>query len=137
TEPTARLDIRDTAQLKHLTEDALIAEELAIRYSDSFGPRGGCLHCAGHVRTPRPQILEIRRACEATLTARIGDIHGIGPDEVRLALERRDVRVDVAAVILPMALLLALIANVVAGWVYRHVADGNSAAIILAAFVAL
>jgi len=67
----------------------------------------------------------------------IADIHGVSPEQVRQALDRRDLRVDVAAVFLPMALLLVLIANLVAGRVYRHVADNRSAAIMLVALVAL
>jgi hypothetical protein len=136
-EPTTRLYVRDAAHLAHLTEDALIAEELAIRYSDSFGPRGGCLHCVAGVRATRAAIIEIRRTCEARLTGVIADTHGVTRDQVRQALERRDPRVDVAAVLVPMALLFAVIASVVAGRVYRHVVDDQSAVTIFVAVIAM
>jgi hypothetical protein len=77
-EAAASLDLRDQSQLRHLRDDAWIAEDLAVSYADSAGA------------SPRPG--EHRRAtelCEATLFGAIAHVHGVTPQQVTEALARQ------------------------------------------------
>jgi hypothetical protein len=91
-----------------LTNDAMIAEELAIRYADTRrGHRSG--HFAG-----TDEYVQTREQCMATLFAVVADNHRVQPGHVRDLVGRRPADFDVA-VLLSFAILYALVSNVLSG----------------------
>jgi hypothetical protein len=108
-EAVSPLDLRDPGQARHLDNDAQFAEELAIRHGDAF---------LGRETAPeRGRRVE---QCTAQLTAWIVRIHDVTPDDVQRAREHRELRVDVVTVFVPMALLFAVVATLVADRVRRR-----------------
>jgi hypothetical protein len=102
---TARpIDPRSPAGQRHLRDDAELAEELAIRHGDSYRAREG-------LETARRQ----RSACVAVLFETIARTHGVTPDQIAQAREARDWRVDLAVVLLPVAVLFGAAAYVLSG----------------------
>ena len=102
-EPARQLLLRNSNDLLHLSEDAQIAEELAIRYSDSFISRGECLRCGNEGPAPLTEVHRVRSQCQMELFATIADTHGVTNDQVDQSRERRDIRFDIAVVFFPMA----------------------------------
>ncbi len=123
-EPARALDLRDPAQRHHLDEDVTLAEELGVRYGDSFRAREGLL-----VERERTE------QCTAALLAEIARIHHVGAADVLGARGRRDWRIDAVAVFLPMALLMIVMANVVSLRIYRRFSVDERWAALVAIFV--
>jgi hypothetical protein len=98
------LDVNDRAHQRHLIADVRVAEEIGIRAGDSVRPREGI---AASLRT--------REACTAVLFAEIARFHTVGADDIARARRHRDLRIDAAAVLLPMALLFVAGTYYVAG----------------------
>jgi hypothetical protein len=70
-ETAISLDVRNPEQQRHLSDDALLAEDLAIRYADS-GKGLGSGHFAG------PAVYErTRDECMAALFSTIAKNHGV------------------------------------------------------------
>ena len=112
-ETAISLDLNKPADQRHLSEDALLAEDLAIRYADSHkGPRSG--HFAG--------LAEYRRTrdqCMVALFEVIGNTHGVTQEQVRQALVYRRTSLDLA-VILSFAVLYSFAASGVARRIWRR-----------------
>jgi hypothetical protein len=95
------LDLRKPADARHLENDALLAEELAIRYADvKRGRRSG--HFVGN-----DQYVETRKQCLTSLISVIGSTHGIRPQGVRQFVGRRRLDFDFVA-LLSFAVLYAV-----------------------------
>jgi hypothetical protein len=109
-ESAAPLELRNGDRLRHLTDDALVAEDLAIRYADTHrGHRSG--HFAGV-----DEYARTRERCMGELFGAIASSHGVTPAEVRDALGRRRALPDLA-VMLSFAVLYAAAASGVARWI--------------------
>ena len=102
------LDLRSSVDRRHLEQDVRLAEDLGIRHGDAWA-----------TELPQQRALEEREACTARLLAGVGRRHGVDGESVARAAGARDVWVDLLAVYLPIALLLALIADRVAVRVAR------------------
>src|SRR5437867_5059501 len=112
-ETAISLDLRNPTQQQHLSDDALLAEDLAIRYADSQrGKRSG--HFAGDTVYDRT-----RDECMAALFSTIAKNHGVTSEQVRESLVRRRTSFD-AAVILSFAVLYWFVANHLARRVCRR-----------------
>jgi len=111
-EETLPLNLSSPTDRQHLTDDALVAEDRAIRYADTTrGHRSGHFETAGvYART--------RDECMARMFAGIAASHGVAVADVRAALGRRRFSVDLA-VLLSMALFYGLAADCAARWVLR------------------
>jgi len=100
-ETAIALDLTKPAQRRHVSDDAGVAEDLAIRYADSHsGPRSG--HFAG-----LEEYARTREQCRAALFQAIADNHGVTQERVRESLEDRRTSFDLA-VILSFAVLYGL-----------------------------
>ena len=106
-------DAAAAAARRQLRSDAILAEELAIRYADAHrGFRSG--RYAGGAVYERS-----REQCLATLVAIVARDHGVTAQEVRGAMRERSVLVDLGAVFLPMALVFVFAGDVIARKVCR------------------
>ena len=106
-ETAIALDLTKPAQQRHLSDDAQVAEDRAIRYADFHsGPRSG--HFAGFDEYGRT-----RGQCMATLFQMIANSHGVSQEQVRASLEYRRTSLDLA-VILSFAVLYGLAASAMA-----------------------
>lgn len=103
-EPATRLDLNDKGDQRHLSGDARLAEELAIRYADVTRGRR-----SGRYRGP-DEYHRAREQCFERLSGVIATRHGISPAAVAGAVGRRDGRVD-AIVLLVFAALYGFAAN--------------------------
>jgi hypothetical protein len=104
----AVLDLGRADDRRHLDHDALIAEDLAIRYADHLnGRRSGQFRDGDAYHAAREQ-------CMATLFATVARIHGVDADEVREAAGHRNVPFD-GVVLISFATLYWLVARRVAG----------------------
>lgn len=99
TDPTrlSRLDLRDAAQRSHLATDVQVAEELGVRAGDAVKRQVG-VSAAGRVSV----------ACTEQVFGSIMREHGVTRAEIDSVRGARDAWVDIAAVYLPMLLLLAV-----------------------------
>ncbi len=88
------LDLRNPVHQRHLNHDALVAEELAIRYADA---RRG--HRSGQFKGI-DEYQRIRGQCLAALSGVIASHHGIAPEQVIDAVGQRDGRLDGVVVLL-------------------------------------
>src|ERR1700758_234102 len=70
------LNVSNAGEQQRLSEDALAAEDLAIRYADSHEG----LH-SGHFRG-EAEYVELREQCMAMLLNTIGDIHSISEAQI-------------------------------------------------------
>jgi hypothetical protein len=103
-EPVARLDLRAMRDRRHLSADARVAEELAIRHADAArGHRSG--HYAG-----ADEYHGRREQCLAALSVEIARHHSIEPARVAGAVGQRDAVLD-AVVLLIFAVLFGIAAN--------------------------
>lgn len=101
-ETASSLDLQNQTQQRHLSDDALVAEDLAIRYADSHsGPRSG--HFEGITEYGRT-----RDQCMAVLFNTIAGNHRVTSEQVRESLVRRRTSLDLA-VILSFAALYACV----------------------------
>ncbi len=106
------LDLRNPRQQQHLSDDALLAEDLAIRYADvHWGLRTG--HYAG-----AEVYAQKRDACMEALFRTIAKNHDVTPEQVRMSLIRRRLSFD-AVVVLSFAMFYLL----AAGYVARRVSQ--------------
>jgi hypothetical protein len=121
--PALPLELRKPADERHLTNDAMIAEELAIRHADTRrGHRSG--HFAG-----MDAYVQTREQCMSKLFAVVADNHSVQPQQVRDLVGGRPAAFDVA-VLLSFAILYALVSNVLGrGMVGRFPRDEPVAAL--------
>jgi hypothetical protein len=103
-----QLDLRRGADEEHLIDDVELAEELGIRYGDSFRKRDGIQE--EHRRTTE---------CTTTLFAEIAHIHGVTSDDVLKARGRRPAVVDLT-VLLSFVLLYGLVSSRLVGGVFSR-----------------
>jgi len=116
---------------RHLSADAELAEDLAIRYADA--------HFGLHSPNPSENYDAERDACMERLFEEIGKEHGVPVRQVSDSLGRNRAYIDVAE-LLPFALLYGLAAIVAARMIWRRYApaeDGWAPGIIMALFVSL
>lgn len=111
-ESSTALDLRTLSQQRHLSEDAELAEDLAIRYADvHHGPHSG--HFEGMVEYARA-----RDQCMAGLFQNVARTHQLSETQVRQFLGRRRSDWDLA-VSFSFAVLYGWSAYALAGWVNR------------------
>lgn len=118
------LDLTTSNDREHLRQDAQIAWELGVRYGDSI------------VGVASLQSSPLRRACRETLRDSIVARHGVTKAQVREALLRRVLWVDVLAVFLPMVLLTFFVTQFAAQFV-RGVHGNFARALLFSAPAAL
>lgn len=107
-----RLDLSQSSDRQHLSEDAEFAEDLAIRYADS---------CCG-LRSRNLEGIEYGQArdtCMAALFQKVGSMHKVPEEEVRRSLGRRRASFDLA-VIVSFAFLYGWGASLLARWLYQR-----------------
>jgi hypothetical protein len=112
-ETPVSLDLRNPEQQRHLNDDALLAEDHAIRYADS-----------NNWRVPGQYIGndaygQARDKCMEALFSTIAKNHGVTLEQVREAVGRRSIRFD-AAVLLFFAAFYFLLAYWLAQRVCRR-----------------
>jgi hypothetical protein len=99
---------------RRLIADAVLAEELAIRYADALaGLRSG--HYAGEAEYGRT-----RERCLTDLVDTIAKAHARDPATVREASRGRSALVDILAVFVPMALLYIVAGETIARFIARR-----------------
>lgn len=140
-ETAMSLDLSESAQRRHLSDDAQFAEDLAIRYADSHGGlRSG--HFVGFDEYGR-----IREQCMTALFEVIGKNHGVTEQQVRQSLVHRRTSLDLS-VILSFAMLYGFAASGVArrvccrfplneGWIMPVLATVVTSAVVSIAGVLL
>jgi hypothetical protein len=117
------LNTRKSGDARHLKHDALIAEELAIRYADV--KRG---HRSGHF-VGTDEYVQTRERCLASLLGIAAIKHGIRAQEMGELVGLREADFDFA-VLLSFAVLYTLACNVFSGWlVVRFPSDEHLAAV--------
>ena len=129
-EARSHLEITRAADVRHLMSDAMIAEDLAIRYADvTRGRRSG--HFAGW-----DEYESAREQCMTTLFAAAADTHGVDAQQVRALVERRPLAVDVA-VFLAFGVLYVAVSFAATGAILnRFSLDAPAAAIVASLAVA-
>lgn len=113
-----------------LTDDALLAEDLAIRFADTL--KG---HRAAH-STPLDEYAPARDHCMAVLFGSVADAHGVSMEEVRESLRKRRRTVDVA-IWLSWAGLFCLMVDRSIRLAHRAVDEGEFLARSIAVLVIL
>ncbi|HET6617369.1 MAG TPA: hypothetical protein VFH69_06130 [Gemmatimonadota bacterium] len=108
------VDMRRPDHRRHIELDVRLAEELGIRYGDSF--RG---------EVALEETHRWREQCTDASLSTISRVHRLGGQEIMLARGARELRIDILAVFLPMALVFALLSDRIARRVDRsfHVED--------------
>lgn len=96
------LDLRRDADRKHLELDAAIAEEIGVRYGDSF--RGAVSLDETGRKTEQ---------CTNAALARIVKLHGVALSKVQAARGVRKRWLDVFTIFVPLVLLFALAADLI------------------------
>ena len=123
-----RLDIQRSADIRHLMNDATIAEDVAIRYADATrGRRSG--HFAGW-----DDYESTRERCMTSLFAAAADAHNVEARQVRDLLARRPLAVDVP-VILAFGALFIAISNAIAGGLLRRFSMEPPTPVIIASLM--
>ena len=102
------LNLKQSSDRQHLSDDAEFAEDLAIRYADSC-----CKNFDG-----TSAGADARDTCMADLFRVIANTHKVSPDEVRRALGHRRLSFDLA-VILSFAIVYGCGASVCVRWIFR------------------
>jgi hypothetical protein len=115
-----QLDLQQGADQRHLNSDVELAEELGIRYGDSFRKRDGRVE--EHRRTTE---------CTTTLFAQIAHIHGVTSDDVLKARGRRPATTDLT-VLLSFAMLYGLVSSGLVGRTFSHFPVDEPAAALAA-----
>lgn len=125
------LDLTNSSDARHLADDAIVAEDLAIRRAD-----------AGQGRTTHARDVSeyrrVREECKAQLFAIVARQHGVPVDVVAEAVNDRRGWLD-AVVILGFAAVFVLCARWASGFLLRGaIADsrGLAATMVLAAALA-
>jgi hypothetical protein len=122
---------RDSGQptdVQHLMTDAMVAEDLAIRYADATrGRRSG--HFVGWA-----EYEAAREHCMAILFAAAARTHNVDPEQVRDLLRRRPLLVDVS-VVLSFAFFYVLMSNAVAGGIVQQFPVGERTPTIVASLL--
>src|SRR5688572_4081979 len=93
-DPAYPIDVQKSADRKNLELDVRIAEDLGIRYGDSFRPQVGV-----EVRNDR------REQCTNTLFRKLIDVHGVTREDINRVAGARGFAVDLVAIYLPMLVL--------------------------------
>ncbi|HEX6214296.1 MAG TPA: hypothetical protein VFZ38_05725 [Vicinamibacterales bacterium] len=109
--PRAAIDLRDRDELRHLSDDAQVAEDIAIRHADITGGTGSG-------RRDVPLYRTRRETCKTSLFATIADQHGVSVENVASAVAQRRVWLD-ALVMIGFAMLYAALARQVAGRIFQ------------------
>ncbi len=92
-EPAASLDPSKPGQLRHISDDALLAEDIAIRYADKrVGKSSGNFKGADEYRRTREQ-------CMTQLFEVIAKKHAITQEQVRQSLLFRRTSLDIAVIV--------------------------------------
>jgi hypothetical protein len=126
-EGVSPLDLSNAYQHRHLTGDALLAEELGIRHGDSYRGRESVEDRGRRVT-----------ACTQQLVATIARLHSVSLDDVERARLYREPRVDVVAVSLPMTCLFCFVAYALGAPLRRRFGPGERGPFLLATtFVSL
>jgi hypothetical protein len=127
---TAALDMGSRANREHLDDDALFAEDLAIRYADARrGHRSGQFKDADEYERARDQ-------CMSALFDTIATDHRVTVADVSAGLDHRRTDFD-ATTILVFFILYGLAATVVAQWMFRTLAFERAFALITTAAVSV
>jgi hypothetical protein len=128
-DPPSHLDVRRSGDVQHLMNDAMVAEELAIRYADATrGHRSG--HFAGS-----DEYAAARERCLATLLAVAASTHGVDAQQVRDLIRRRPLALDVF-VVLSFAMLYVLISSGVVGGILRRFPADEPTPVLISSVVA-
>ena len=114
------LDLQNSADLRHLSDDAQVAEDVAIRHADDTNGREPG-------RRDVPSYQERREACKALLFAIVSRQHGVSVADVAEAVGRRRLWLD-ALVMLSFAAIYLLVAWEIAARLFRG-ALGESTAL--------
>jgi hypothetical protein len=122
----AALDLRRRSDGRHLQTDVEVAEELGVRYGDSFRRQQGI-------------VVERERwvACTDATFAEIARIHGVSRVDIEQARGHRNITYDLAIVILPMALLDLALADFTARRIYRRFPGAEEVPRLVATMVAV
>jgi hypothetical protein len=112
-EPPFSLDLRNPEHRRHLSDEALRAEDIAVRYSDS-----DTWKVPGQP-TGHDAYVRARRDCMATLFSEIAKNHGVSVEQVRESIPQGRMRFDVA-VLLSFAAFYFLAAYYLANRVCRR-----------------
>jgi hypothetical protein len=119
------LDTQRSADVQHLMNDAMVAEDLAIRYADATrGRRSG--HFAGW-----DEYENARERCMTTLFAAAADTHGVDAQQVRNLLGRRALAVDLS-VGLAFGVLYLLLSHAVVGGIQSRFSVEEPTALVVA-----
>ena len=112
-ETKAPLDLKSSQPGRHLSKDAELAEDLAIRYADACcRPSGSTYSMAEYVQS--------EDRCMAKLFEIVAKDHSVTPEQVRKSINAdRHASLDVV-VILSFAVLYYLAASWMAGGIWRH-----------------
>ena len=87
------LDLRNPEHRRHLSDEALLAEDIAVRYSDS-----DTWKVPGQP-TGRDAYVRARYDCMATLFSAIAKNHGVSVEQVRKSIQQGRMRFDVAVLL--------------------------------------
>ena len=108
------LDLQDRAQRLHLMNEAILVEDLAVRYADFHrGHRSG--HFAGN-----DVYQQTRDQCMAMLFEAVGNHHGVSTGQVRNALVYRLASVDLFVLAVFVAFYI-VVANAIVRWMFHSV----------------
>jgi len=120
----APLDLSHAADRRHLTDDAQLAEGIAVRTADTqhkqrfgYGGHGGLIE---HGR--------VVRECMATLVVAIERNHGVNAAQVHAARAQRSPWFD-APVMLSFAAVYVVAATFASGWIRRRFLDAARPAV--------
>jgi hypothetical protein len=87
------LDLRNPEHRRHLSDEALLAEDIAVRYSDS-----GAWKVPGQP-TGHDAYVRARYGCMETLFSAIAKNHGVSVEQVRKSIQQGRMRFDVAVLL--------------------------------------
>ena len=119
------LDLSVAADLRHLREDARVAEELGVRQGDAT--RG---------RESIPERTTRAEGCTAAVFDQIARIHSVSRGSVEVAALHRSLWLDIVLVFLPAALVALLICLAIADRVNGRFADDEQAIWLVMAILA-
>jgi hypothetical protein len=130
THQTQPLNLDHTADLRHLSDDAQVAEDVAIRHAD-------LTEGTGSRRRNVERYRDRREACKAALFAIVSRQHNVPIAEVEQAVGRRRMWLD-ALVMLSFAAIYVLVAYQIAARLFRGaLADSAALAIGMSLAVAV
>jgi hypothetical protein len=92
------LDLQNPEHRRHLSDEALRAEDIAVRYSDSDAWK------VPGQPTGRDDYARARRDCMATLFSEIAKNHGVSVEQVRNSIQQGRMRFDVMVLLSYVAL---------------------------------